>query len=708
MLLSLLILSAAWLANAGTAISVKNSKHNLQYNSVPETGTGSIKSSAGGTTEICVFCHTPHSGNTAAPLWNRTASVASYSTYTSDVLAGLTYWAAEDPKTGVPHVKTRICLSCHDGTIALGSLVNLPYGVSTQVPMQGTTGADVKYGMPKTAAGYIGVELKDDHPVAIKHGRSKDPELVLGDSVGGAVRLYNASTGKKENVDGNYVECTSCHDPHDNQYGKFLVETNQMSALCLECHDKTGFSNSIHNTSTVGYSPQTGGTPPYDYLGNGVTGKVGDVKCMNCHFPHKAAGSGTPGNFSANANAGFGKYLLSFQEEKSCYNSPDRWGQTTAPCHGNNAQAVKNIADLVASTKTSRHNVEMNNTSSLHEATEAGAAGWLKPANTNWHVECADCHNPHTAGNTSHTARPPVPIVGPVPPMLASTSSLYGTGGVQVNVAPTWAGGQGTYSYLEPKGVVDMARTAPGVSYEYQICLKCHSEFAWRNSTAPNSPSFSPAAAMTDQAKEFMNTGVGNSFHPVTAVTNRTAGTLVGTWNLNKGNQSMYCSDCHNNNAAPPQGPHGSDNKYILSTSFDDTYSPKGPGTDQLSSDLCFVCHDWNTYGAPGGGGSTGFQTTVGLNLHTRHVQDLLFSGFSTNGYKCVDCHTRIPHGWWRKAMVIVNGEGAIYGAQYEAGGVGQGRIASIVGGVLPASGQYVDGMANRNSNCTTVNGCHQ
>jgi predicted CXXCH cytochrome family protein len=727
-LFALLTLSVAWLANAA-AVSVKNSKHNLQYKAVPESGTGTIKASVdkdmGGTSEICVFCHTPHSGNTQAPLWNKSASVGSYSTYTSDVLAGLGYWPAEDPKNGVPHAKTRICLSCHDGTIALGSLVNLPHGVSMQIPMEGTTGGDVQYGMPRAAAGYIGVELKDDHPVAIKHDNGKDSELKAAISAGSNVNLYyedGVIARKTKNglePGAGYVECTSCHDPHDNQYGKFLVETNQMSALCLECHDKTKFPNSIHNTSSVGYSPLTGGTPPYDYLGNGVSGTVGDVKCMNCHFPHKSSGSGTPGNFSANANAEFGKYLLSFQEEKSCYNSPDRWGQTTTPCHGNNAQAATNIADLVAPAKPSRHNVELNNTSSLHKATEAQAAGWLDPTNTNWHVECADCHNPHTAGNTSHTTRPPVPVTGAVqPPVLTNASSLYGTGGVQVTVAPAWPNGQGTYNYLEPIGVVDYSKLATGVSYEYQICLKCHSEYAWRNSTAPNSPSFSPPAAMTDQAREFMNTGVGNSFHPVAAVTGRNVGTLVTApvnWQANRGNQTMYCSDCHNNSAAPPQGPHGSSQNFILFGTYDDVLGTAG-GAQQNAGDMCMTCHDPATYVTASltGPVGTGFLTTGGLNLHASHAYRAIPANPRPNGsgvttpisYKCVDCHVRVPHGWGvagRRAMVIVNNEGATYGAQYEAGGAGAGLISAPFN--QPGTpGTYGVGMG---ANCTTAANCH-
>ncbi len=204
-LFSFLTLWAAWLTNAAP-VKVQNSKHNLST-----SGTGSIKSisdATSGTTEICVFCHTPHGGNTQAQLWNKTASLETYVTYTSDVMAGLLYYAADDPKT---HANTSICLSCHDGTIALGSLVNLPNKVeSGEITMEGTAGTNL---MPQAAAGYIGRDLNDDHPVAIRYDAGKDPELQTGPQI----KLYSKAGS-------DYVECTSCHNPHDNQWGNFLVE----------------------------------------------------------------------------------------------------------------------------------------------------------------------------------------------------------------------------------------------------------------------------------------------------------------------------------------------------------------------------------------------------------------------------------------------------------------------------------------------------
>jgi len=700
-LFALLTLSGAWLANAA-AVSVKNSKHNLQYKAVPESGNGTIKASVdkdmGGTSEICVFCHTPHSGNTQAPLWNKTPSVGSYSTYTSDVLAGLGYWPAEDPKNGVPHAKTRICLSCHDGTIALGSLVNMPYGAATQIPMEGTTGGN----MPTTSAGYIGVELQDDHPVAIQFDTGPDPEL-QSIPIGSKVKLYTA-TGK------DYVECTSCHDPHDNQWGNFLVDSNQNSALCYECHSKGGFSGSVHddNTINVAYAPPTeapaaGGNP----TNHGPN--VGHVKCISCHFVHKAGITGllTTSPPTASPNPGSGKYLLSFQEEKTCFNNTDRWGQQVVQaCHGSSASAPKRNIESVETAALSgkRHWTQDAGTVGRHEATEARTAGWIHidGDQNKWHVECADCHNPHTAGPSSHTANPPQPV-WPGLPTLANTSPLFGAGGVNVSSAVPWGGGVGSYSYLEPTGV--LTGVNPSVSYEFQICFKCHSDFAWNNGTVPTSPSFAPPAPMTDQATEFMNSA---SFHPVTKVTGRNVGTLVGNWNqpANKGAQTMYCSDCHNNSAAPPQGPHGSGENFILVAKFTDMYSARGGGDAQKqpNGDLCFVCHNQNTYSQTSNllNGGTNFTATPGgLNLHAMHAYRVVnptIGGLNPWPYRCVNCHARVPHGFNKLAMIVqTSTDAAPYVADGTPLGLGGGKISNFV----INSQNYVIG------NCTTANGCH-
>ena len=72
------------LAMGAGAANVGQSKHNLSV-----TGVGTLtanKSAAGASTEICIFCHTPHSANSEMALWNRYDSRASYIPYSSSTL----------------------------------------------------------------------------------------------------------------------------------------------------------------------------------------------------------------------------------------------------------------------------------------------------------------------------------------------------------------------------------------------------------------------------------------------------------------------------------------------------------------------------------------------------------------------------------------------------------------------------------------------
>lgn len=667
---------------AAAPVSIVDSKHNLS-----STGPGTIKSQApglGGTSQICVFCHTPHSARLIeAPLWNRTDPTGPYTVYASDVMSYLSI-TPEQPETGAIHVKTRICMSCHDGTIALGNLVNLPYGMSGSVSMQGTAGGM----MPQTAAGYVGTDIRDDHPVAVKHSpggaTGQDPELVS--ILSSSVRLYNIYGGRvrSSQTSGDYVECTSCHDPHDNQYGDFLVQSNQNSAICTACHTKTGYTSalpneSIHTNSTQSYSPPTNAGDAGNPQTLGTT--VGGVKCMDCHFPHKAGI--TIGSSSPNAVAG--RYLLTYQEEQSCFNTTNRWGQANVTaCHGNIGGTVKNIQTQVA--KFYGHHV--GNYTGTHRATE-GRTGW------NWtgqpgsamHVECDDCHNSHSAGALLHTTGTN---------SVLSTYSVYGAGGVSVNwPAGGWSGvfTSTSFTYIQPYGAVE---TSGGVANEYQICLKCHSTFA------TGTPY--PAGAWTDQAKEFNPTNA--SYHSVVQVNPASYGTTSWTGGSSFSNTSrMYCSDCHGSeSAAGPQGPHGSSNNHILKgpgTGFVDYYTSKG--TDQPTTDLCFNCHNATAYQTGSATTSgTGFRTTAGTNLHTQHRILSSSSSTSANGYVCVNCHVKIPHGYKQKALIMVGTDAAEVPTYAPAGGA---KITSFVAGNLPAPLNYG---VSKAANCITVNGCHQ
>ena len=185
--------------------------------------------------QVCVFCHTPHGGNLTGPLWNRDVpGSGSFQLYTTSPT--LTSVAA-----GVTDVgdESLLCLSCHDGSIAVNSLLNFgSTGAQPLIPpggdveITGTTGANRRIGaLTEVDPGGSG-HLEDDHPISFNYDLAQQEEgagLIAIGSVDTAIKFFGAD---------NRLECSSCHDVHDNTLGSFLVKDNTGSALCLSCHVK--------------------------------------------------------------------------------------------------------------------------------------------------------------------------------------------------------------------------------------------------------------------------------------------------------------------------------------------------------------------------------------------------------------------------------------------------------------------------------------
>src|SRR3972149_4497546 len=73
----------SFVSNTSAVENVRGTRHNL---SASRTIDSNLKFTA--TTEVCVFCHTPHGGRAdvaggSAPLWNRALSTATYIPYDS-------------------------------------------------------------------------------------------------------------------------------------------------------------------------------------------------------------------------------------------------------------------------------------------------------------------------------------------------------------------------------------------------------------------------------------------------------------------------------------------------------------------------------------------------------------------------------------------------------------------------------------------------
>jgi len=205
----------------GVFAGVRQTKHNFS------SQTYSPNAFFYGTRQVCVFCHATHNGDvTLGPLWNHETNQAqTYTMYSSPTI--------DMTISPQPHKGSLVCLSCHDGTIAVNSLNNLPgpeaagtYGTP------GGSALDASGRLTVSSNAYVGTDLSDDHPVGVIYDASRDPS-------GFVSKTGNAqSYPDKLLSEGMYVECTSCHNPHDDTYSNFLVETNSNSQLCTRCHTK--------------------------------------------------------------------------------------------------------------------------------------------------------------------------------------------------------------------------------------------------------------------------------------------------------------------------------------------------------------------------------------------------------------------------------------------------------------------------------------
>jgi hypothetical protein len=224
------------------ASGIIDTKHNLSV-----SGPGNVASSQ--ETQICIFCHTPHNANPAYPLWNHEHSeVQTYKTYWSNTLQS---YSESESRVWKVDGFSKLCLGCHDGTVALGAVQNRADDIDT-VP-------DI---MSLGMIGYIGTDLSGTHPVSIvfdialkgkRDEAQKDypikfmplnsPPRMLGSCDNKGVR---SKEGDREvflyPTQGCQpgVQCTSCHDPHGGVGGSgappFWRKPTH-DEVCEVCHD---------------------------------------------------------------------------------------------------------------------------------------------------------------------------------------------------------------------------------------------------------------------------------------------------------------------------------------------------------------------------------------------------------------------------------------------------------------------------------------
>lgn len=216
---------------------------------------------------VCAFCHTPHHGYRITnpgeyyPLWSRQLDTTTFTPYASSTINALDW--APDIAIG----PTRLCMSCHDGTIA----PDQHYGNIGILPSL----LENVHGMDPTWIGGSGVGsgtagLTNDHPLGFNYdtvaagpstpgvdpvpgdvlsaGPQEDPWIrAAGDDLVYTLNSWRIKVADRLYTDpsdgSRYMTCSTCHEVHNKKnmdlpsHPNYLVLAPQAnSALCLTCH----------------------------------------------------------------------------------------------------------------------------------------------------------------------------------------------------------------------------------------------------------------------------------------------------------------------------------------------------------------------------------------------------------------------------------------------------------------------------------------
>lgn len=214
LLIALPLLATSAAAQQG---NVRATMHNLSV-----SGTGQIKSST--ETEVCKFCHIPHSAIVPQPLWGHALSSVKQYQVPQVRSKGTRILASQ------PDGSSRLCLSCHDGTVALADVGRSPRKPSMSGPTH----------LAPTQHGFIGIDLSGSHPVSIRMPDGSDQQSA--DDMGlKSLAVVQADRQVRLDESGK-IQCTTCHDPHSDQYYRpgraahFAVKPST-TEICVTCHE---------------------------------------------------------------------------------------------------------------------------------------------------------------------------------------------------------------------------------------------------------------------------------------------------------------------------------------------------------------------------------------------------------------------------------------------------------------------------------------
>ena len=213
-------------------------KHDFSGTGTPSTG-------------LCSFCHTPHKAQATALLWNHQLSSNTFKWDDPTTTGGTNYPTFVGDSYKGPTAK---CLSCHDGSVAIGDvgwwnggkpanpLNNTQLTGAYQIGGAGNMSGNHPVAMPFPLGGVANTYNGSTNGApAVASGWQANPEAA-------GIRLFhddgagNIAAGSVGGQSG--IECTSCHDPHngadvqDVYLLRGLIGGNTAEYICVKCHNK--------------------------------------------------------------------------------------------------------------------------------------------------------------------------------------------------------------------------------------------------------------------------------------------------------------------------------------------------------------------------------------------------------------------------------------------------------------------------------------
>jgi hypothetical protein len=497
-------------AAAARISDIKNTKHNLSVR-----GPGDVKAAPTSMQyQICVFCHTPHGATLGvSPLWNRKLSSATYQTYTSLSLDAIAPGAVGNAVSGQldqPGGSSKLCLSCHDGTLAIGN-VNVMFGLGTEnstweMPMYGVQGySDAQnllggkmpfggYGSVKDVASavntgytrYLGIDLTNDHPISV---------------------TYTADLAAR---DGELRD----------------VDANQKSVAFGAYYDL----GQVIGIRSSGYRPEQ----PLESTGT-VAGSTGQIQCGTCHDPHLRETDSAVGNQMF-------LRLNRFQERNPPTEAYNGFGDISCvACHDKNFETTSPATKAGTWAYSVHANPQVSDPNPQTYTTAAAEQNGFPTTNdgasTNlpmWKASCLNCHDTHTVQGARWLLREGTDST--------STPKAGGNSAIE----------ETCYQCHSSNSNLESGPTAgnPAKDIEYDFASNTHMPITLVDQQGNLTSPGEPAEEIHDIGGNFDDSGIAGGGEDCTGTANKCGADGVesrarlGLGNL--ANRHAECTDCHN------------------------------------------------------------------------------------------------------------------------------------------------------------------